>query len=73
MVMDIILMVADIHLPMHFIPVKGSDRVKFILMLKKTGLFMVIKVLLEIIIYYTNYITHFLFEISFQINEQLMI
>ena len=73
MVMDIILMVEDIHWLTHFIPVKGSDLVKFISMRKKTGLSMVIKVLLEIIIYFTNYIAHFLFEISFQINEQLMI
>ena len=73
MVMDIILMVADIHWPMHFIPVKVFDLVKFISTPKKTGLSMVIKVLLEIITYYTNYIAHFLFEISFQINEQLMI
>ena len=73
MVMDIILMVAGIHWLTHFIPVKGSDLAKFILMQKKTGLSMVIKVLLEIITYYTNYIAHFLFEISFQINEQLMI
>ena len=45
--MVIILMVVDIHSPMHFIPVKVSDLVKFILMPKKTGPSMVIKAMLE--------------------------
>ena len=50
MVMVIILMVVGIHSPTHFTPVKVSDLVRFILMLKKTGPFTVIKALLETII-----------------------
>ena len=48
--MVIILMAVDIHSPMHFIPAKVSDLVKFILMPKKTGPFTAIKVLLETLV-----------------------
>ena len=57
MVMDIILMVVDIHWPMHFTPVKVSDLVRFISTLKKIGPFTVIKALLETIICWRIFIS----------------